>query len=591
MIKHSLLKVGLIIGAVLFLVISSMAPMILGNSTTKLEQDHLLEYLAFICREPNGFNHIKYEHYKLQLSIQCVIEDNYLKSASEPEHTIVQTGTQSASLFFGPVDSAWPMKCHDNYHTGLSQYSTADNPGIEKWRFSENFHGIESSPVIDSDGVIYICDGWGVITAIYSNGTMKWKYTAGGQILGSSPAIDEDDTIYVGCWDSYLYALYRNGTLKWRFFAYDSNICSSPAIAEDGTIYFGGMGPGDYGRIYAVNPNGTEKWYYDTGYLITSDPAIADDGTIYIGSGDTYVYAMYPNGTLRWRFKTGDYVKGPPSITGDGTVYIGSYDDYLYALYPNGTMKWKCNLGHGTETNPSIATDGTIYVGSYDGHLYALYPNGTLKWSFLVIGNVHQSSPAISADGTIYFGTDATGMVYAVNPDGTEKWHKKIADEWVESSPSIAEDGTIYIGSSYDMSRGYLHAFGIVESNEPPTPAVITGKTNGKVGKSYTYTFVSSDPENYPVKYYVDWGDGTNINWTWEYDSNEMVNMSHMWSEKGTYTIRAKAMDISNNESNWGTLSVTMPRPYEKPTMNLLDKLLEWFPNAFPILRYILDYY
>jgi len=72
----------------------------------------------------------------------------------------------------------------------------------------------------------------------------------------------------------------------------------------------------DEGEIVAVNPNGTVKWRYPTGYKIISDPAIGDDGTIYCGSGDTYFYALNPNGTLKWRFKTGDYIKGPASIAG-----------------------------------------------------------------------------------------------------------------------------------------------------------------------------------------------------------------------------------------------------------------------------------
>jgi len=263
MIKHSLFKIGLIIGAVLFLVIPSIAPLMLGSSTTKLEQDHLLEHLAFICREPNGFNSVKYKHYKQQLITQWVSEENYLKGAVEPEYTIVRTGTHSAPLSFGPVDSAWPMKCHDTYHTGRSPYNTV-NTSSEKWRFY--FSGyMDDSPTIDKDGTIYCKGAYNYLDrylyAINPDGTEKWKYQAAGLILGSSPAIAEDGTIYFGCWDSYLYALYRNGTLKWRFLAYDSNIFSSPAIAEDGTVYFGGMGPGDNGRIYAVNPNGTEKWH------------------------------------------------------------------------------------------------------------------------------------------------------------------------------------------------------------------------------------------------------------------------------------------------------------------------------------------
>ncbi len=143
----------------------------------------------------------------------------------------------------------------------------------------------------------------------------------------------------------------------------------------------------------------------------------------------------------------------------------------------------------------------------------SIHPNGTLKWSYnlgtkRVIG---KSSPTISADGTIYVGTHigegAGGEIIAVNYNGTEKWRKKIADEWVDSSPSIGKDGTVYIGSASlvsGISFGYIHAFGPIETNEPPTKPNISGETNGNAGSKYEYTFVSNDPEGFPVKFYIE---------------------------------------------------------------------------------------
>jgi len=364
----------------------------------------------------------------------------------------------------GPMDSPWPMKCHDTYHTGRSPYSTANNPGIEKWR-------------------------------------------------------------------------------------------------------------------------------YQTGDAITSDPAIGNDGTIYIGSMDTYFYAMNPNGTLKWRFKTGDCIKGPPSIADDGTVYIGSFDDYLYALYPNGTLKWKCDIWYGTDTNPSIAIDGTIYVCS-SSKLFAIYPNGTKKWTYDFPSERHigKSSQAISADGTIYVGTNkgegAGGDIIAVNPDGTERWRKVIAEHWVDSSPCIGEDGTVYIGSTYDQGKGYLHAFGKVESNVPPETPTISGETNGKVGESYWYSITAVDSDRNPISFYIDWGDGDE-GWQSERASGEKCYYEHSWLTIGSYTIRVKAKDVMGEESDWATLSVSMPKnkPYiNTPFLYFLDN----HPHLFPLLRHLM---
>jgi outer membrane protein assembly factor BamB len=565
--------------------------------------------------------------------------------------------------FDGLMDSAWPMKCHDNRHTSQSPYSTENNPGMEIWRF-ETDGWMEGGIVIDNNGLLYFGDFDYYLYALYSNNmTLKWRYKT-SEWIRSTPSILNDGTIYIGSWDTRLYAINPDGTKKWSV-GTGGSIASSPAIGEDGTIYIGNYGE----KIVAINPNGTIKWYYNTGDDITSDPAIGEDGTIYIGSLDSYLYALFPNGTLKWRFKTGDRIYGSPSIAEDGTIYIGSsWDSYLYALYPNGTLNWKYK-DTGTPNNPSIANDGTIYAG-YLENLVALNPDGSLKWKFNIGNNrfIGKSAPAISADGTIYFGihlgtpgNSNGGEIIAVNPDGTERWRKKIADYWVDSSPAIAEDGTVYIGSIYDMGTGYLFAFGnpdlqaiadgpyyglinepvqfsgsatggappyyynwdfgdgetsdeqnpthiytevgeydvvlnvlddegnisddttftwIQETNLPPTIPDINGPISGKKGQTLNYDFISEEPDGTDmVWYYIKWGDGTNTGWIGPFDSGGKVIKSHQWSNEGTYVIRAKAKDVYDDESNWATLAVNIPRT---------RAWLRFF-EMFPILHRMFD--
>ena len=556
--------------------------------------DRILDDLRFICKDPSGFNSIKYEYYKEQVLNMDFYEDGNDDVLIEPEDnnlSILKPSSSVIELSGGPMDSAWPMKCHDIRHTSLSPYSTADNPYIEKWRFYTN-SWIEDAPVIDNNGIIYFASTHGMVLAVNADGTEKWRFQTGGYMLGSSPAIAEDGTVYVGCWDSFLYAINSDGSLKWKFYANDANIASSPAIAEDGTIYFGDLGDfGDNTRIYAVYPNGTEKWHYTINDRIYSDPCIGDDGTIYIGSNDNYIYALNPDGTLMWKFKTGKEVGGSASIASDGTIYVyGTWDNYLYALYPNnGTFKWKCNIK--CNSNPSIDSNGIIYVGG-DEEFYAVYPNGTKKWTFN-LGNerwVGGSYPAISADGTIYIGlsigSSAGGEIIAINPDGSERFRKKIANRWVESSPSVAEDGTVYIGSSWE-GWGYIHAFGNVESNSPPVAPSISGETNGEPGKNYWYTFRAVDPDNNPVSFYIEWGDGTTTGWTMERASGENCYYEKTYSKSGKYTIRAKVKDVFDEESPWGELTVVMPK--DKSTDNmLLIRLLERFPLLHKLI-FIID--
>jgi hypothetical protein len=125
--------------------------------------------------------------------------------------------------------------------------------------------------------------------------------------------------------------------------------------------------------------------------------------------------------------------------------------------------------------------------------------------------------------------------------------------------------------------------------NQPPDPPTITGPKYGKVGVEYEYNFSLFDPDNDVMYLRIDWGNGTPGPWHGPYNSGTTVKHNHSWNEQGGFTVRAQAKDIYNVESEWGTLDVIMP----KNKMNLLQspmllRLLERFPNIFPIIKQLL---
>lgn len=291
-----------------------------------------------------------------------------------------------------------------------------------------------------------------------NSGKMIWNFTTGSNVR-SSPAIGSDGTIYVGSGDDKVYAINPNGTEKWSFLTGDNIVESSPAIGSDGTIYIGS----DDDKLYAIYPDGTEKWNFTTGAEIWSSPAIGSDGTIYVGSFDYKLYAIFPNGTQKWNFTTGAEIGSSPAIGLDGTIYVGSCDKRVYAICPNGTEKWhfttECSDTGIVSSSPAIGSDGTIYVGSHANtcppKLYAINPDGSEKWNFPTGDDIH-SSPAIGSDGTIYVNA-RDFKLYAINPNGTKKWICPFAPGLKggvnDGSPVIGSDGTIYVGSGCDNDR------------------------------------------------------------------------------------------------------------------------------------------
>ncbi len=125
-------------------------------------------------------------------------------------------------------------------------------------------------------------------------------------------------------------------------------------------------------------------------------------------------------------------------------------------------------------------------------------------------------------------------------------------------------------------------------SNDPPDTPDVQGPAKGKPLLTYKYTFVATDPDLDAVFYFVDWGDNTSSGWLGPYGSGVQVSAMHNWTEKGTYTVRVKAKDIHEAESDWGVLSVKIPFSSDQPVLSLLERFFQRFPHAFLILRQLM---
>jgi len=528
---------GLAVGLILLFIVSIVTPMVIGNKTNSTEKYN--KYNLDAHRFPQGYQEKSFS------SEPCETIDVQNSIKEEPINTV--------TLNKGPMDSPWPMYNHDVRHTGLSPYSTADNPLTEKWRFPLSTDCFYAGFILDANGVIY--GGSHNIYAIYPNGTEKWRYHAG--VIESTPALDENGIIYIGTiweWTNYLHAIYsNNGTLKWAY-PVGNDIDSSPSIGSDGTIYFTDWS----GYVHAVNPDGTRKWVYHTNNVVTSSPAIGNDGTIYIGSHDDYVYAFYPNGTVKWQYQTGNWVHASPTIGPDGTIYIGSDDRYLYALNPeSGSMIWRCNIGF-TWCSPTLGPDGTIYLGVWEMKFYAIYPNGTIKWTYNAPGRIwFGSSATVSSDGTIFFGTTkqdgGSGALIALNPDGTERFQNNYG--FYATSPAIGEDSTVYAASfDYEGMIGHLHAFGSgepkkIEIQSPePGKLYLFGNNIGSTPRNNTIILgsvkvkvhVYSEDQIESVHFYVDGTDQYNLTkppfeWRMNNRYGDLFPLKHTITATGYY--------------------------------------------------------
>lgn len=154
--------------------------------------------------------------------------------------------------------------------------------------------------------------------------------------------------------------------------------------------------------------------------------------------------------------------------------------------------------------------------------------------------------------------------------------------------PSPYEETQYAIDTQWDeFLKTYL---GIYENMAPNTP-LIDGSTQGKAGVEYDYTVSAIDLDGDDVYYYIKWGDGNVEEWIGPYTSGEEVVFSHIWAEKGAYTIQVKAKDGLGAESDWATLEVTMPKLktllFSNPWSILLGKFSNFEENPEGDFRFL----
>jgi hypothetical protein len=130
------------------------------------------------------------------------------------------------------------------------------------------------------------------------------------------------------------------------------------------------------------------------------------------------------------------------------------------------------------------------------------------------------------------------------------------------------------------------YTFTIVEDNLPPTIPTISGQSSGKPGTAYDYKFQSTDPNGDDLYYCIDWDDDTGEIFIGPYTSGEEVTETHTWESEGDYTLKVKSKDVHDAESDWATLSISMPK--NKAVNIQLLNFFESHTNQFPILQFLL---
>jgi hypothetical protein len=146
--------------------------------------------------------------------------------------------------------------------------------------------------------------------------------------------------------------------------------------------------------------------------------------------------------------------------------------------------------------------------------------------------------------------------------------------------PVIAEpDGTI------SSALVFKNVVGSKNSNYPPvTPSTPKGPNAAGPGIPVDFITTTVDPDGDQLFYLWDWGDGNMTDWLGPFSSNVSTTANYTWYFNGNYSIRVKAKDSNNNESNWSEAHVISIGPQIdiiNPKSGFIYLLLPAFNNSF----------
>jgi hypothetical protein len=365
----------------------------------------------------------------------------------------------------------------------------------------------------------------------------------------------------------------------------------------------------------------------DGGYIIAGQTQ-----SFGAGDWDFWLIKTDDNGNKIWdrTFGGADSDEGHSVLqtTDGGYIIVGStwsfsnggfvYDVWMIKTDGNGNEIWNKTFG-GTGSDEGWCiqqtTDGGYVIAGSSGTLggnmkfwlIKTNSNGVEIWNKKFGGPDNYLSYFVqqtSDGGYIIIGEkhptwDINGDVWLVKTDGngTKEWERTFGGPYWDEGRCVQQtiDGGYIIVGYTCASYGLNGDVWLIKTDEhgsisnPPDIPTITGKTNGAIQTMYDYTIQTIDPDEDDVRYYIDWGDNTTT-MTGLNDSGQKIIVSHTWDTKGTYTIKVKAIDEYYAESDWATLTVTMPYSHKKPILPFLDLLFQRFPTTFPLLRQLMGY-
>lgn len=182
----------------------------------------------------------------------------------------------------------------------------------------------------------------------------------------------------------------------------------------------------------------------------------------------------------------------------------------------------------------------------------------------------------MSLDGPSILELNSSGMfsVSAVDPEGSNvryrfDWGDSNITEWssyMQSGENWSAPHCWNVSGLFGVRAQSMDVFEqtsawstplyvvVAGENEGPATPIIGGDASGRVNEPLGFFINGSDPDDSHLYFFVDWGDGSNSGWIGPFPIENNIDVTHSFTSAGSYQIRVKSQDSTENESNWSNL-------------------------------------
>lgn len=278
-------------------------------------------------------------------------------------------------------------------------------------------------------------------------------------------------------------------------------------------------------------------------------------------------------------------ITGMPLITYSYSVYATDYDGDQLSYF----VDW----GDGTASRPDAVEPGVASIlnhswakaGTFKIRSKAADSHGSSsQWSdpLIVVINMPPNAPTMPEGTTL--GNPEYCYSYSTSASDPDGDPLEYTIDWGDNSFSTtactdsgmmenlshawAKAGVYRVRANATDCREASSEWSdplIVIINTPPnSPSVPIGPDMGYANASYSFLTSANDPDQDPLIYTFDWGDGTE-NTSGMVESGIDINLTHTWRTPGVYCVSASAKDRMGNLANWSEKECITIVPNDRP--------------------------